>query len=132
MQSSWKSIFCQFHIECPQMESKMVFGWQYNKPASHGFFISSFEDLKSSCGKELTFIVTIRIARITLKADNKILFQMATKEYKRKTQLQWKIDEEMMQKLKAFDKAKGISSYILNDIWCLSLYPNGYWNSKEG
>eukprot|EP01083_Nonionella_stella_P141341 435261_1 len=119
MPSSWKSIFCQMHIECPQMQSKMVFIQSYNKPESRGFHISSFEDLKASCGKELTFIVTIRIARITLNKDNKILFQMPTNKYKRKTQLQWKIDEQMMGKLKSFDKAKGICSDISNDIWCL-------------
>eukprot|EP01083_Nonionella_stella_P068317 181307_1 len=130
--SAWKSLFCQFHIECPQMQSKMVFSQQYNKPYSWGYYISSFEDLKASCGKELTFVITIRIARITLKEDNKILFQMRTKEYKRKTQLQWKIDEQMMKKLKSFDKGNGICSDILNDIWCLRLYPNGSWNSKEG
>eukprot|EP01083_Nonionella_stella_P050613 134587_1 len=72
------------------------------------------------------------MARITLKEDNKILFQMRTNKYKRKTQLQWRIDEETMKKLKSFDKGKGICSDILNDIWCLKLYPNGAWYSKEG
>eukprot|EP01083_Nonionella_stella_P150363 478914_1 len=57
---------------------------------------------------------------------------MATNEYKTKTQLQWKIDEEMMKKLKSFDKGKRICSDILNDIWCLKLYPNGSWSGKEG
>eukprot|EP01083_Nonionella_stella_P173159 596446_1 len=37
-----------------------------------------------------------------------------------------------MGKLKSFDKGKGICSDILNDIWCLTLHPNGYWNTKEG
>eukprot|EP01083_Nonionella_stella_P069012 183663_1 len=57
---------------------------------------------------------------------------MATNKYKRKTQLQWKIDEQMMKKLKSFDKGKAICSDIFNDIWCLTLYPNGEWNTKEG
>eukprot|EP01083_Nonionella_stella_P159652 521014_1 len=69
MPSSWKSIFCQLHIECPQMRNKMVFSQPYNEPHSYGFYISSFEDLKASCGKELTFVITIRITRITLKED---------------------------------------------------------------
>eukprot|EP01083_Nonionella_stella_P181498 650401_1 len=98
MPSSWKSIFCQLHIEFPQIQNKMVFSKTYNKPYSRGFCISSFEDLKASFGKELTFVITICIARITLKEDNKILFQMPTKEYKTKTQFQWKIGEEMMKK----------------------------------
>eukprot|EP01083_Nonionella_stella_P275546 935856_1 len=121
MPYSWKSIFCQLRIECPQIQNKMVFprSYMYNKAIAYGGYISSFEDLKASCDKQLTFAVTIRIARITLKEKNKILFQMATNEYKRKTQLQWKIDEEMMKKLKSFDKGKGICSDILNDIWCL-------------
>eukprot|EP01083_Nonionella_stella_P271004 917969_1 len=34
MPSSWKSIFCQLHIECPQMQNKMVFSKAYNKPKS--------------------------------------------------------------------------------------------------
>eukprot|EP01083_Nonionella_stella_P267304 903126_1 len=110
----------------------MVFSLPYNKPYCWANYISSFEDLKASCGKELTFTVTICIARITLKKKNKKLFQMATNKYKRKTQLQWKIDEETMKKLKSFDKGKGICSDILNDIWCLQLYPNGAWYSKEG
>eukprot|EP01083_Nonionella_stella_P158708 516886_1 len=38
----------------------------------------------------------------------------------------------MMKKLKTFDKGKGICSDILNDIWCLRLYPNGGWCTKEG
>eukprot|EP01083_Nonionella_stella_P287604 979021_1 len=104
----------------------------YNKPKSNGFYISSFRDLKASCGKELTFVITIRIVRIILKEENKILFQMPNKEYKTKTQFQWKIDEQMMKKLRSFDKGKGICSEILNDIWCLTLYPNGTWSSKEG
>eukprot|EP01083_Nonionella_stella_P282829 962548_1 len=90
MPSSWKSIFCQLHIECPQMQSKMMFAQQYNTARSWRFVISSFEDWKASFGKELTFIVTISITRITLKEDNKILFQMRANEYKTKTQLQWK------------------------------------------
>eukprot|EP01083_Nonionella_stella_P283541 965158_1 len=110
MPSSWKSIFCQIHIECLQMQNKMVFTNSYNKPKCTGHYISSFEDLKASCGKELTFVITIRIARITLKEDNKILFQMRANKYKPKTQLQWKIDQEMMEKLKSFDKGKGICS----------------------
>eukprot|EP01083_Nonionella_stella_P204558 745628_1 len=58
---------------------------------------------------------------------------MATKEYRANTQFQWKIDEQMMKKLKSFHKGTGICSDIYNDIWCLKLYPNGYWNdSKEG
>eukprot|EP01083_Nonionella_stella_P288405 981418_1 len=57
---------------------------------------------------------------------------MATNEYQTKTQLQWKIDEEMMKKLKSFNKGEGICSDIYNDIWCLQLHPNGHWQSKEG
>eukprot|EP01083_Nonionella_stella_P171207 584343_1 len=114
------------------MRSKMVFAKSYNEPTSYGCYISSFEDLKASCDKALTFVITIHMARITLKEDNKILFQMRTNKYKRKTQLQWKIDEEMMKKLKSFDKGKGICSDILNDIWCLKLYPNGSWKGKDG
>eukprot|EP01083_Nonionella_stella_P299131 1015063_1 len=71
MPSSWKSIFFQLHIECPQMQNKMVFLDSYNKPMNFPYYISSFEDLKASCGKELTFIVTIRITRITLNKDNR-------------------------------------------------------------
>eukprot|EP01083_Nonionella_stella_P275553 935872_1 len=133
-QTSWKSIFCQLRIECPQIQNKMVFprSYMYNKAIAYGGYISSFEDLKASCDKALTFVITIHMARITLKEDNKILFQMRTNKYKRKTQLQWKIDEEMMKKLKSFDKGKGICSDILNDIWCLKLYPNGSWKGKDG
>eukprot|EP01083_Nonionella_stella_P198852 729753_1 len=36
MPSSWKSIFCQVHIECPQMQNKMVFLQSYNEPTSWG------------------------------------------------------------------------------------------------
>eukprot|EP01083_Nonionella_stella_P081970 226116_1 len=118
MPSSWKSILCQLHIECLQMHHKMIFMKSYTNSDIYGFVISSFEDLKASCGKELTFKIAIRIVRITLKEDNKILFQMPKKEYKTKTQLQWLIDEEMMKKLKSFDKGKGICSDISNDIWC--------------
>eukprot|EP01083_Nonionella_stella_P068318 181308_1 len=142
MSFSWKSIFCQVHIECPQTQYKTVlpslFTEDKNGPQTQyktmctADIISSFEDLKALCDKDLTFVIRIRIARITLKKDNKILFQMPTNEYKRKTQLQWKIDEQMMKKLKSFDKGNGICSDILNDIWCLRLYPNGSWNSKEG
>eukprot|EP01083_Nonionella_stella_P277438 943148_1 len=32
MSSSWKSIFCQLHIECPQIQNKMVFTQSYNEP----------------------------------------------------------------------------------------------------
>eukprot|EP01083_Nonionella_stella_P149281 473847_1 len=112
MPSSWKSIFCQFHVECPQMQNKMVFVQLYNKPYVEGWrkpigmYISSFGDVKASCVRAfiLSFVTTIRIARITLKEDNKILFQMKMNEYKTKTQLQWKIDEEMLKKLKSFDR----------------------------
>eukprot|EP01083_Nonionella_stella_P090846 253877_1 len=135
MPSSWKSIFCQFHIECPQMQRKMVFSEPFNKAYIWTFYISSFRELKASRftrDKELTFVITISIVRIALKEDNKILFQMPTNEYKTKTQLQWNIDGQIMEKLKSFDKAKGICSDISNDIWCLVLYPNGSWSTKEG
>eukprot|EP01083_Nonionella_stella_P205083 747165_1 len=36
MPSSWKSIFCQVHIECPQMRTKMMFPHSYNKAAAKG------------------------------------------------------------------------------------------------
>eukprot|EP01083_Nonionella_stella_P050427 134132_1 len=87
MPSSWKSIFCQFHIECRQMQSKIKFAASYCRPRGWRSITSSFEGLQASCGTQLTFVVTIRIARITLKEDNKILFQMATNEYQTKTQL---------------------------------------------
>eukprot|EP01083_Nonionella_stella_P156375 506339_1 len=57
---------------------------------------------------------------------------MTTNKYKTNTQLQWEIDEEVMQKLKSFDKGNGICSDILNDIWFLRLYPKGAWDTKEG
>eukprot|EP01083_Nonionella_stella_P110164 322184_1 len=132
MPFSWKSIFCQLHIECPQIQNKMVFSVSYNEAKSKGCYLSSFEDLKASCDKDLTFVITIRIARITLKEDNKILLQVPTNKYKTKAHLQWKIDEEMMRKLKSFDRGKGICSDIYNNIWCLKLYPNGNVHSKEG
>eukprot|EP01083_Nonionella_stella_P105726 304297_1 len=47
MPSSWKSIFCQLHIECPQIQTKMVFPHSYNKATAKGGYISSFEDLKA-------------------------------------------------------------------------------------
>eukprot|EP01083_Nonionella_stella_P096338 270780_1 len=134
MPSSWKSILCQFHIECRQMQHKMVFSQAYSEPNSYGFYISSFEDLKASCicGNELTFVITMHITRITLKERCRILYQMTTNKYKTNTQLQWEIDEEVMQKLKSFDKGNGICSDILNDIWFLRLYPKGAWDTKEG
>eukprot|EP01083_Nonionella_stella_P149581 475323_1 len=76
MPSSWRSIFCHFHAECPEIQSKIVWSRSYKRAGIRGCEISSFEDLKASCAKELTFVITIRIARITLKEDNKILFQM--------------------------------------------------------
>eukprot|EP01083_Nonionella_stella_P068321 181315_1 len=134
MPYSWKSIFCHFHAECPEIQSKIVWSRSYKRAGIRGCEISSFEDLKASCAKELTFVITIRIARITLKEDNKILFQMRMQrqKYKKNAQLQWKIDEETMTKLKSFKKGKGISSDILNNIWCLQLYPNGQWCSTDG
>eukprot|EP01083_Nonionella_stella_P243340 848031_1 len=55
--SSWRSMFCQLHIECPQLQNTMVSSLSYNKPKSCGFYISSFEDLKASCEEELTFVI---------------------------------------------------------------------------
>eukprot|EP01083_Nonionella_stella_P083736 231603_1 len=43
MPSLWKSVFCQFHIECPQMQGKMVFSQSYSFSTGHTFYISSFE-----------------------------------------------------------------------------------------
>eukprot|EP01083_Nonionella_stella_P141915 438113_1 len=125
--SSWKSIFCQLHIECPEMQIKLVLPLSYKHVGyqRHGTYISSFKDFESSCNQQLTFVITIHIARITLKEDKAILFQMATNKYRPKVQLQWKIGEEMMKQLKSFVKPKGICSDIYNDIWCLHLYPNG-------
>eukprot|EP01083_Nonionella_stella_P050428 134136_1 len=96
MPSSWKSIFCQLHIECPQIQRKIVMTAPYCTPRGWRSFISSFEGFQAACGAQITFVVTIRIARITLKEDNKIWFQMPTNRYKTKTQIQWKIDEQMM------------------------------------
>eukprot|EP01083_Nonionella_stella_P068320 181313_1 len=138
MPSSWKSIFCQLHIECAQMQTKMVFPRSYNKPKSAGCDVSSFEDLKASCDKEVTFIITIRITRITLKENiptpqtNRMLFQMQTNKYKKSARLQWSIDAQMMTKLKSFHKGQAICSGIYDHIWCLRVYPGGAWNDKEG
>eukprot|EP01083_Nonionella_stella_P097867 275162_1 len=133
MPPSWKSIFCQAHIECPQIGNKMVFSDSFTKPDCLGFFISSFKAVQAACGgQQLTFLITIHIARITLKQNNKIKFQMQTNEYKKNSQLQLKIDEPMMQQLKLFDKGKGICSDICDNVWCLKLYPNGHWTSREG
>eukprot|EP01083_Nonionella_stella_P265598 899554_1 len=70
MPSLWKSVFCQFHIECPQMQGKMVFSQSYSFSTGHTFYISSFEDLKASCDKKIIFVITIHITRITLKRHN--------------------------------------------------------------
>eukprot|EP01083_Nonionella_stella_P056675 149111_1 len=51
MPSSLKSVFCQLHVECPQIQNKMVFSQSYNETTPGGICISSFEDLKASCGK---------------------------------------------------------------------------------
>eukprot|EP01083_Nonionella_stella_P220581 789029_1 len=130
MPSSWKSIFCQLHVECPQLQNKNVSSTTYYRPTGNGCTISSFEDLLSSCyNRQLTFTITIRIIRITLNANNRILFQIKPKDHETNRPLQWKIDEETMIQLKSFKRGKGISSDIYNNNWCLQLYPNGQWCS---
>eukprot|EP01083_Nonionella_stella_P171860 588014_1 len=75
MPSSWKSVFCQFHIECPQMQKQMqkqmLFSQSYNTSKGYAFYFSSLEDLKAACDKKIVFVITISITRITLKEKNK-------------------------------------------------------------
>eukprot|EP01083_Nonionella_stella_P248129 859443_1 len=52
MSSLWRSVFCQVHIKCPQMQEKMVFSQSYSTSTGHVFYISSFEDLKAACDKK--------------------------------------------------------------------------------
>eukprot|EP01083_Nonionella_stella_P050612 134585_1 len=136
MPYAWKYVFCQLHIHCPQTQNTMIASYSYNKSKNmnRGSYISSFEDFKASLAHadQLTFIITIHIARITLKDNNKILFQMLTNKYKTNMRCQWNIDEQMMTNLKSFRRPKGICSDIYHDMWCLRLYPNGNMNGKEG
>eukprot|EP01083_Nonionella_stella_P022714 62779_1 len=58
---------------------------------------------------------------------------MQTKQFKTKTQLQWKIDEETMKIIKSFDEKQEICSDFYDDTWCLRLHPKGpSWHGKEG
>eukprot|EP01083_Nonionella_stella_P313382 1124785_1 len=53
MPSLRKSVFCQFHIECPQMQKQMqkqmLFSQPYNTSKGYAFYFSSLEDSKAAC-----------------------------------------------------------------------------------
>eukprot|EP01084_Bolivina_argentea_P180670 312136_1 len=136
MPSTWKSIFCQLHIECPQIEIKMIESVSYNKPHSFGSYISSFKQLKQYKPKQFTFTVSIDITRITSKTHNHILYQMpirfnkSTRPKNSNIHVEWKLDKAMMKTLKTYDRPKGICSQIHNDMWIVKLFPNGGWHTK--
>eukprot|EP01083_Nonionella_stella_P276221 938435_1 len=134
MLPSWKCIFAHIIIDFPELpiHNKLMFtssfaGWI---TYTSDYTIASLEDLKYT--QALTFVITIHITRITLKDENKILFQIPTNKYQKNTQLKWKIDQQMMNKLKSFRTGQAIHSDIYHDIWFLKLYPNGQRMHNKG
>eukprot|EP01083_Nonionella_stella_P276224 938439_1 len=115
MLPSWKCIFAHIIIDFPELpiHNKLMFtssfaGWI---TYTSDYTIASLEDLKYT--QALTFVITIHITRITLKDENKILFQIPTNKYKRNTELKWQIGQQMMNKLKSFRQGPAIHSGIL-------------------
>eukprot|EP01083_Nonionella_stella_P078031 213321_1 len=122
MLPSWKCIFAMIIIDCPQLpiQNKLMFTSSFGAPRTYGseYTIASWEEVKYT--QELTFVITIHITRITLKDENKILFQIPTKYlYEKNFNFKWKIDHDLMNKLKSFRTGQAIHSDIYNDIWFL-------------
>eukprot|EP01083_Nonionella_stella_P091140 254736_1 len=130
----WDHIIVRRTIECLESSSKYTCIATYEKDSSFGWCDGALSLKEVAQFKQLTFVIKITILRIELIENHQIFYEINTHlEYKQRYKIEWKIDKQLMHKMKASNTGKCYESEIDKDgVWCIQCFPNGDNAASKG
>eukprot|EP01083_Nonionella_stella_P064495 168127_1 len=130
--SAWKNITICRTFKCNETQSGYTAVSQYDKTTSLGWpdFTLSLQDIKTRIHwlNPLQFMIQIKVLQIRLhKNDSQIFYEQKLDPYKalKHQSFSWAINRDLLHEMKQSYFRKGFVSPILNDMWCLRVYPAG-------
>eukprot|EP01084_Bolivina_argentea_P125326 222063_1 len=123
---SWKMLKCGIIIECVQTGTRKTATVQYRKDyltyACGTCFVTKNQITKSKM-KQLSFKLIINILQI--RYDSLLYKTKWFDDYETNLRIKWKIDKQLMDKMKQSTYKQRFESNIFNSMWLLSCYPKG-------
>ena len=128
----WDRVILCHNMYCPETlsshtllqeytERKLSCGWPKN--------VMKLTEIESL--NKLSLIISIRINKIILKNNNKLYYQKNI-YIPTINKIKWKINKDLLSKMKLSLNGKRFTSPIYNDIFCLAICPNGHELSDKG
>ena len=122
---TWDHILLCHNIYCPETQSSHTSLQEYGKIRKDWGWpnnVMKFTEIESL--NQLSLIVSVRINKIKLKNSNKLYYQQDI-SIPRISKIEWKINEDLLSKMKLSHNGKKFTSPIYNDVFCLAICPNG-------
>ena len=126
----WKKVMVCWKLRCEQIDREDICIGMFDgntKRSGWGDNILSFEELQDNIQSNLDFTVHVQILRIELSTNkNNILYNYLTQEWdpEKSQSFTWKIDSELIKKMKTASHLQKFISPIYYDMWCIALFPN--------
>ena len=129
--SSWKHFFARIRVICN--ETKTSFTWisKFVKNYKAGWHDNSMRLEEIQHLEKLSFTVSATILKIILNDNDQILYKKKTTK-PINASINWKINEEILNKIKVAHNGKRFESPIYNDVWCLRIIPNSSKQEDKG
>ena len=124
MPPNWKSITIYRSIHCLQTESRYIELTEYDTAKSVGTpnGLLPLQEIRELELEKLTFIITIKILKITLKKENIIFYHCKLNNYNKPKHFEWKVNGKLLEKFKTANVGKICSSDIFDEMWCFTVY----------
>ena len=123
MPANWRSITICKTIDSPQTKSSQTNMGKYNIGQNQGWkYVLPFNEIKEL--DHLKISISIKILRIYQKNNEQQIIYPKPFKYEKKQRLEYKLDGDMIQKLKHCKCGKMVESNIFNSMWCIRICPS--------
>ena len=123
--TTWEHVLLCLNIRCPETQSSHTSLQQWDEGRSDwGWPPNAMKFTEIESLNQLSFIASIRVNKIKLKNSNKYYYQQNV-SIPRISKIEWKINEDLLSKMKLSHNGKRFTSPIYNDTFCFAICPNG-------
>ena len=132
MPTKWSDIILCYNIRCNETLSSCITTKSFDASGGNwgwGTNTMQFNEIQSL--NKLSFTISIIINKITLNHQNKLYYQRNV-SIPEITRIEWRINDDLLSKMKQSHNGKQFTSPIHENIFCLYLCPNGYNSWDEG
>ena len=128
----WKDIILCFSLHCNEtLCSKTSVATFNDVDHSWGWPIDTMRLSDIQSLNRLSLTTSIRINKIILKDNEKVYYQRNV-FIPKNSKLEWRIDDDLLSKMKMCQNGRRFTSPIYNNTFCLDICPNGSDSSDRG